>query len=311
MSNKRKIIICILLVVLIIFLLVFLKKVNNERWVQQAEEVDDGLKFEQIELQNNYSGKIQKVSSIGDLNIIKNCTQTYFSFVADYYKTNNNEFGNDLLKLLYSEYVKNNGITVDNIKNYIQENDYGTVEIYSAFYVTNFEDINIYLVDGKIRNISNDSSKDFEITIYVDNNNMCYQVNPNNILNEKYSNLMEGETFNIEVPVMIKNSKINKFGNTKFDYEELAQYVFKNIRLCLLYDSDFANTLLIDNPYAGDLNSFISQNREDILMMSYGTYEFKYNNSNLVYYIYDDKAKFEIIVYFDSMSSYKFDIKKF
>lgn len=320
--NRLKYLIILLILIIIIAIVSIVLVIN----VNASKDKRDGNDTEEREFVTEYKnqnrGKVQNITSISDFELAQICLQKfyiYYSLIFDESIINageNVEFNLDYYKsalsnLLTSEYREKYGITIENIDTILGKNEYDSVEIYNMYYVTNFENTKVYLINGLLRNSKSYETKEFENTLYIDESFQCFNVSLENDIGKSYKELNVGEDISYIVPEHVSGSTANLYTNPTISYEEFGKRTFDNIRNLLLHNSDIAYEMLSDKEKYDDLSKFedfINQNRSIIFLMSFGNYETDFIDDIFTITVYDSNSEFAIKIYYKTFSTFEYEI---
>ncbi len=320
--NRLKYLI-ILFILIIIIAIVSIMLVINANISKDKRDGNDTEEREFVtEYKNQNRGKVQNITSISDFELAQICLQKfyiYYSLIFDESIINageNVEFNLDYYKsalsnLLTSEYREKYGITIENIDTILGKNEYDSVEIYNMYYVTNFENTKVYLINGLLRNSKSYETKEFENTLYIDESFQCFNVSLENDIGKSYKELNVGEDISYIVPEHVSGSTANLYTNPTISYEEFGKRTFDNIRNLLLHNSDIAYEMLSDKEKYDDLSKFedfINQNRSIIFLMSFGNYETDFIDDIFTITVYDSNSEFAIKIYYKTFSTFEYEI---
>lgn len=322
--NRLKYLI-ILLILIIIIAIVSIMLVINANISKDKRDGNDTEEREFVtEYKNQNRGKVQTITSISDFELAQICLQKfyiYYSLVFDESIINageNVEFNLEYYKsalsnLLTYEYREKYGITIENIDTILGKNEFDSVEIYNMYYVTNFENTKVYLINGLLRNSESYETKEFENTLYIDESFQCFNVSLENDMGKSYKELNVGEDISYIVPEHVSGSTANLYTNPTTSYEGFGKRTFDNIRSLLLHNSDKAYEMLSDNDKEkyDDLSKFedfINQNRSNIFLMSFGNYETDFIDDIFTITVYDSNSKFAIKIYYKTFSTFEYEI---
>ncbi len=165
--------ILILLIILLMVLLIILLIKKDIIIQENKEKINYNGQFEKEEYYTEVTNPVMYFT-------VKECLDKYVNYLSEY--------NNDILyNLLEDSYKNENGITMENLSNYIQKIDENSVAKIQRMYVEEKDNIQTYFIYAKLvidDNLNGDitkseSSKDFYITIILDINNKTYAVIPN------------------------------------------------------------------------------------------------------------------------------------
>ena len=204
MSKIKNIIIILvtILIIAVIALVVVLEIGNSsEENVPIANEV---------EAPNQEQGKtLTPVENREDYYTVKDSIGKYYSYYSilfnagSYYATEDEQIitqaEKDNAQILYNmldtEYITEKGITVDNLKSNLTEISQVTPYINNMYIIPETNNIDTYVVEGKIKETIEDAGQDFEVIVKLDTMNKTFSVMPQEYVIEKYGNIVEGTEF--------------------------------------------------------------------------------------------------------------------
>ena len=191
---------------------------------------------------------------------------TYFSvtdIVDEYIDYLSSEDEDNLLNILYSEYIVNNNINDSNVLDYLS--DYPETASFSSnnIYSVNIGKNYLYYVTGKIieigYNVTNIIDDNFKIVILNDVSNNSYSIYP--VDGSNYENVI-----NSIKRIKISNNSSNKMiVNSNPSDVQICKIYFSNFTSKLLYDINDAYGMLSDDmkkefTSAKELEKFINDN---------------------------------------------------
>lgn len=329
MDNKKKYFIIASVVVLIILIAIII--VNNNR--KKGATHSDELKDEMIDYVVENNKVLRKISDFSNLGSIKTCVQIYYQSLI---LTNqeNNEYAlmsegdseyykNKLYNILSDDYIEKNKITKDSLHYDKLVKDF-YVEILSLYKVSEFEgdeyssfgNVDLYIVNGIMRNEGDKSSEAFSMALATDNVNRTFKVWPSDYVEiSKYTDLKAGDKVDFEIPKEIEANDYNKFSTNFTSNDDLARMEFNTVVDLIAYDTEKAYELLSETGKAAfgslsELEQFRDENKSKLLTMSYDTNTLKVEDGVLTLDCYDSSYTFKISIVFDEFSSFTYSIEK-
>lgn len=203
------------------------------------EITDNPENYEEFnqELKNSYK-IIKNVISRRDYVTISELANRYI-----YYEKNNNlSMLNSVLAKEYKSKEETNQLT--NIQ--LEEDNYFI--IITEMKTAQINDFNyIFIVDGKTRNINDNTTDSFSIIIQINNLENIYRIYPEQFVKENdYNKLRAGERIKIELEEIIGNSN-NKFKYKSKTDAEMSEEYFNNYKEILKYYKEEAYSKLNKN----------------------------------------------------------------
>lgn len=322
----------IIIIIIIVFGIIVFGNIDRDEPDEVSPLVEDFI--------NETKGKLVKIDNLTDLYMVKTCIQKFYENLCainyvELYNSNNIEissntaiqmteegnrnkeyFQNVTYQFLSKEYINKNGITKDNISLYNVKNfENVTIEIYSLYYVSQYENVYAYFANGIIRDSENNDGNNFNYIVVVDKSDNSFEIYLDNYIdNSDFSKLTEGEEINFKIPNSVENREYNTFSYISVKYDQAVQDTFYCIRRLLLYDSEKAYSLLADQMKErytdySEFKKFIEENENDIFSLKYGSYKLKSGENGAIFVIYNSDNSMSITVNFDGFSSFKFSIE--
>lgn len=208
---KYMIIVFIIIIILILILLFLMKKNNNSENVVSQEEKIDANAFE-IQPEE----KLTEVESTELVFNIRNCIQTYIDYIND----NNYDA---VLEVLDKNYIKNNYITKDIIKQNSVEFLKTIIWINEVYQKEITNEQRIYFVNGEIIDSNTYEDKgELKFTVIIDDINQTFAVIPE-IINDDYNLTIKYDDENYYNEYIYKNYPEVEIFTEYFNYyKELA-----------------------------------------------------------------------------------------
>lgn len=311
--NKKKITILSIIILIIIFLIIIFFINNGKKEDLSNVVIDDPLVPEAVEMRNETSGKVIRLKSVSDLYTVKTCLSKFFMQCS---YLNSDDVAKEIVySMLNNDYINIIGITLDNISEKLGEYEDSTVEIYNIYKLTYYENVDTYFVQGVLNGNVTNTLKEFKVAINLDDVNGTFEIYMGDYIeNINIPELKEGDTVEFNLPESIENRGYNIYSTVSADVSEISTDYLLTIRDLLLYDIDTAYSML-DDVAKGDygsmdeLRNFVTQNQSQLRFMYYGSSDISVDeNGREIYTIYDNKDKFVINVYFDTYSTFTFNI---
>ena len=336
MTKIKKIIIALLIVFIIaasILITILLSNLNNKGEKYMPISEDEGLDSYQKELDT----KIAQVTNRIDYYTVKDCIGKYYSYYSIafnpeiYYDSASEEDINkakhDNAQILYnmldSEYIIEKEITVDNLENNLKE--IGIITPYiSDMYVNHITDnMDIYVVEGRIKTVIDDDGEDFIIILKLDLLNKTFSILPSEYVKEKYGNIKEEQDLNITVEDSITKNNNNQYSYRIISEENYMKDLFTQLKNELLYDKKSAYEHLNEEyrtkrfATLDEFNSFVTSKEEEYKAMALAKYEVIQEDEYTQYVLVDQNGKYYIInetsvmKYTTMLDSYTVDLPQF
>lgn len=322
---KKVLPISIISILLVLLIIISVSVNNNKRNIptdnkvneynELINDIDNTDKFKQ-----KNTGKVQKITSISDYELAYICISKFYNYYAMMYDEiinenpiyNNDYYSQKVYNMLSKQYKEKYNISKDNIKEKLDKIEYLNVEIYTLYYITNYEDSKVYYIEGLLRNENTYEIKDFKNIVYINNANQTFTVSLENDIKES---VIVGNDVNYILDIDIEKNEDNTFSYPKTSYEEFAERITNSIRHLVLNNPEIAYKLLTDNSKEkykniNEFKAFINENRKDLFLFSYEKIEKTYINNTFTIKVYDKNSKFIISLFFDSFSNFKYEINK-
>lgn len=325
MKNLKYYIIAFIVVVFIAIISIIIVVKNNVPTKKNDGKDTEDRDFV-IEKKEATKGKIQSIDSISDYELARVCLQKFYEnyiiifdeniinadkdyeYNLDYYKTK-------LAEIMTDEYKDKYGIDSSNINQKLKKCNYDYVEIYKIYYATNYGKTKVFFIKGLLRNTGTLESEPFENTLYIDNTNQLFKVSLENDLNVGFDDLKPGDEVAYVIPELVWSGTSGEFTYPSTSYQEFAKRIFDNIRVILLHNQDVAYSLLAGNSKAkfssaNALKEYVDSHKRDFFLMTFGNYETTFTDDIFTIKVYDSYNKYVITMYFDSFSTFTFDIEE-
>ena len=332
MSKIKNIIIILvaILVMAIIALVIVLGIGNrNEENIPMGNEVETS-KQEQTQ-------GLTPVESREDYYIVKDSIGKYYSYYSilfnagNYYATEDTQIisqaEKDNAQILYNmldaEYITAKGITVDNLKSNLTEIGQVTAYINNMYVIPETNNIDVYVVNGKLKQNVEDSGTEFELIVKLDKTNKTFSVIPQEYVTEKYGNIVEGQNLDINAKQNIAQNTNNTYSEREITDETYLKDLFAEIRNELLYDKEEAYNHLYEEyrtqkfATLDEFTSFANSKQEEYKAMKLAQYQQTEEDGYTQYVLVDQNGKYYIVnetavmKYTTMLDTYTVDLPQF
>lgn len=312
--NKKKIILILIVIIVIILLIVFfVTRSNIGKDDLSKVEIYDPIVPEVSEMRNETAGKITTLESRGFLYTVKTCLSKFFTQCS--YLNTDDDVKEIVYSMLNNEYINSKDITVDNISEKLGEYEDSTVEIYYVYCLTYYGNVKTYFVQGALNGNITNTLRNYKLVLNLDEMNGTFEIYMGDYLEDiNITELKEGDIIDFNVPESVEKRIYNIYSPVSPDISELSTDYLILIRDLLLHDIETAYSMLDDvakDRYGSidELRNFVNQNQSQLRFMYYGASDVNVDeNGREIYTIYDNKDKFVINVYFDTYSTFTFNI---
>ena len=332
MSKIKNIIIILvaILVMAIIALVIVLGIGNrNEENIPIANKVETSKQEE--------TKGLTPVESRKDYYIVKDCIGKYYSYYSilfnagNYYSTENAEVISQaekdnaqiLYNMLATEYITSKNITTENLKSNLAEIGQVTAYINNMYVIPETDNIDVYVVEGKIKESISDSGADFEIIVELDKTNKTFSVMPQEYVTELYGNIVEGQSLDISAEQNITQNTNNTYTVREITEETYLKDLFAEIRNELLNDYEAAYNHL-DEEYRTkkfatleEFSYLTSGKEEEYKSMALAQYQVTEQDGYTQYVLVDQNGKYYIVnetavmKYTTMLDTYTVDLPQF
>ena len=306
---KNIIIILIAILVMAIIALVIVLGIGNssEENIPVANETETA---------NLDQGKtLTPVESREDFYVVKDNVGKYYSYYSilfnagSYYATEDTQIisqaEKDNAQILYNmldaEYITAKGITADNLKTNLTEIGQVTAYINNMYVIPETNNIDVYVVNGKLKQNVEDSGTDFELIVKLDKTNKTFSVMPQEYVTELYGNIVEGQNLDINVEQSIAINANNTYTEREITEETYLKDLFAEIRNELLNDYEEAYNHL-DEEYRTqkfatleEFSNFASGKAEEYRTMALAQYQVTEEDGYTQYLLVDQNGKYYIV----------------
>lgn len=245
-KDKKIMIILGLIIFILLTAIIIIYNLLNKGKAEQEIREDPAY----VELE--YQQKISAVERKADYYIAKDCTEKYYHYysalcnIEEYADTDDEEELEDALKtnknilynMLDNEYIEQKKVTKENIDNNLKNIGEITVNVTDMYVSENDNKVNVYIVQGLLKEIGTKNAEKFSIIVKVDFNNKTFSVLPQEYVQEKYSNIKVGGTINVDSIEAIKDNKYNTFKYKNISEEDYVIDLFNNFKNKLIYYTD-------------------------------------------------------------------------
>ena len=319
-KHKKIIILFIILAIILLIALLIILNINNQP-ENDDQYVRDGTVSEQIDYINEWKGKINNITDLGDYYILKNIINKYY---LDYSTLFSEDISEDdsstiMFDILAKDYIDKYQITKDNIKEHFPQITENEVYLLEGYVVSNFENKKIYIVKCLIRENQTGNLIENDLIVVCDTLNSSFAIYSDDYVKElNLGNIEVGTNFAFDLNYEIEKNSNNLYGAGTKDFDDYAEDIFESTRKIILYSTDRAYNMLEEDfkkenfPTYEDFEKFVNENRRNIYIMTYQDYDLKYIDENTTQYIvYDSKDNFYLKFYVDSLIDFKFTIEEY
>lgn len=243
MNKKRRniIIVCsiiiLILAIVLIFLLIRSKNYNYEAGDGTNEGPTSNFEF----IVENF---VSRVSVRNEFYAVKNAIvifNTRCDNLSSIYNTDEDieNFSNSIYDILDSTYIKDNNITVDNVKNLFSDFDTFNMLIDDMYCYQQDDNLYLYIVYGSVGNIEKVERTNFKYIVRVDKDNKTYSIIPSTLYVDEIGlgNVNENSDINVEQFKSITNkTENNKFNDSIIPDEKYVYDLFDDYKIRSMYD---------------------------------------------------------------------------
>ncbi len=335
MSKIKKIIIAlsIILVIAIIVLIILILSSKNDKNKQTDISEDEGIEAYQKETDT----VVSKVTNIIDYYTVKTCIGKYYTdysilFNPEIYyigvseerlKQEQSDNAQAIYDMLDSQYITEKGITIDNLETNLKE-----IEVISP-YITNMyvnhrtDNMDVYVIEGKIKTNISDAGKKFQIILKLDILNKTFSIMPSEYVEEKYGNIVEGQNLDIELTDSIEKNNNNQYIYRTITEEDYMKDLFAELKNELLYDHEAAynhlNEEYRNKKFAKleEFNNWLASREEEYKNMVLAQYQTVQEDGYTQYVLVDQNGKYYIfnetgvMDYTTMLDTYTVDLPEF
>lgn len=186
---------------------------------------------------------------------IKNCVNRFYTYCSAMNYTANIKdviYGNgetdasevrkqnatSVYDVLDEEYISAKQITKDNISTKLEKINQSNVNVTDMYVSEQEKNIEIYLVEGTLRDRTEGTISNFKIIIKLDPINEAFTVLPQDYVNEKYSNMAVGQEISVIIPESIEQNAHNKCDFQIISDADYAIFLTDQLKEEMLYSSN-------------------------------------------------------------------------
>lgn len=275
-------IIVIILILIIILIVVLLKNLNKIQELNSEYEAEEGLELVRDESIKDvqsptmfYTVKDILIKYLGYVHVDytkEEVDERYPTLASKYDITNEQEKLNEIMKLLDVKYIKENNITIDNIKNYFTiDNDEVLLSDIIEMKVLEEQQFQFYIINVDVTTESSNKYNEYYV-ITLDEYNSTWMIRPIKDCN----NIDEIE---IDKEVQdINDNNINNYSYNRVTDEDMSQRYFTKYKQLILNNTEKAYEKLDENYREKRFNNyeefkkFVNTNREELEKISIEEY---------------------------------------
>ena len=335
MSKIKKIIIILVVILLIaiIALAIVLLTNNNGGGQQVTISEDEGIGAYEKELDTT----VNQVTNRIDYYTVKDCIGKYYSYYSillnpEMYYTgvseeDLNQAQTDNAQAIYdmldSQYITEKGITVDNLATNLKEIEVITPYVTNMYVNHRTDNMDIYVVEGKIKTSITDAGENYKIILKLDLLNKTFSIMPSEYVEEKYGNIVEGQSLDIEVADNIEKNNNNQYTYRTITEENYMKDLFAELRNELLYDHEAAYNHLNEEYRSKkfatleEFNNLVASREEEYKTMVLAQYQVVQEDGYTQYVLVDQNGKYYIfnetgvMNYTTMLDTYTVDLPEF
>lgn len=206
MNKSKKVLLAMGIVVVLLIIIIIILLINNTKNEQQNTDIIGGGTYGDKETQTDK----ELVENTTVFFTVENCINDYVSYIQE-------QDNKAIYNLLDENYVKNNKININNVKDYIENFNSNEMFIATKMYEQRKENINTYIVEG----LKDDSEYNTNLYYIVefDINKSTYNITP--LFDNNYKNL---DDINVETEAYtIKENENNVFKYYRISNEAVAE----------------------------------------------------------------------------------------
>ena len=299
MRNIEKVIILLIVLIVIIMCLLmkFIAKNDTTNTLNEIEIVDDVIENEEV-----IDNTIERIEDRSDFFAVKSCVSKFYTYYADSFSTDS--LSNQGIKAVYNmldkKYIEDNEITEQNLVSKLSKINTSRVNINDMYVDQKNENIYIYIVKGKLREIETKKVADFELMLMLDMKNSTFTVFLNDYINKYYNNMQRIEGTNIDVPERIEENNYNTFDYKVINDEEYVRELMARYKEEMLNDKQNAYNHL-DEEYKekrfedfSDFEAYAKANTKKNVILKLAQYRKKIYDDYTEYVCVDTKGNYYI-----------------
>lgn len=252
--------------------------------------------------QSSHSIKVENISDISEAYDVKTCAQKFYLYCKDYRIS----APSSIYDLLDKEYIKKYKISINNIKEYIDQTSSDTYKISEVYKLQQKSNLSLYLVKGYELYRNKDEIKEFNFILKIDKQNNTFSIFLNNYINEKkYNEIKIGDEISFKLN-SIKQNYNNTFAKSNNNMYDNVKDLFSDYRyLCMFYERYSYEVLSEEDRNQKfknyeEYDKYILSVYKDLVMSKFAKYETDVKNDKVIYTCYDNYGK-----------KYIFDVKSY
>ena len=324
-SNSLLIAIIIVIIIIIIIAGLLIYKLRGNILYGIDEEGDSGVEYTTDET-------LKRVNIRSNYYIVQNCVNKYYMYYA--YMFGNNDMGDidfgsrdDNIKIFYNmldkTYVEENNITTNNISTKFQEIKDIVINITDMYVSERKNNINLYIVQGTLREKVSGTISDFKVMVKLDRINTTFSILPQDYVTAKYNKIAQGEIIEIDVEDSIQKNTDNMYDSITIGEEDYINDIVRKFKEEILYNKKLAYNHL-DEEYRNlrfngieDFMSFAKNNVTKYVTLKVDKYQKTQQKDYTQYVILDKNGNYYIFKMTDVMKytlildTYTIDIPEF
>ena len=272
MNKSKKVLVAMGIVVVLLIIIIIILLINNTKNEQQNTDIIGGGTYGDKETQTDKA----LVENTTVFFTVENCINDYVSYIQE-------QDNKAIYNLLDENYVKNNKININNVKDYIENFNSNEMFIATKMYEQRKENINTYIVEG----LKDDSEYNTNLYYIVefDINKSTYNITP--LFDNNYKNL---DDINVETEAYtIKENENNVFKYYRISNEAVAEKYLNYYTKLARQNPEKAFSLIDENYRKERFKDFETYKNYSNRMSN------KYDNLNIVgdsYEVLSDSTKY-------------------
>lgn len=308
---KFTIIILIIIIVLLICIIGFFKK-KEEKSIYEGEGKSNIITIDNPSI-------LKEVENRSIFFSVKNIVKTYLTTLGLQDKTK-------LVNLISDDYIKENGITSNNVLDKIKDEQIEYTDNYefiinTVYFAEENDLIKTYFMNIFYYNMNNNKKYETKLMVQLDPVNMTFQVLPYNYMKEKgYDKLSVGDSYSATVK-KIENKEDNSYKMVPIPKNTMADRYF-SIYLEYLKNDKEASYYLLDKEYREkrfeNINKYLEYIKkadlENAVISKFQSYDYdEYTEYVCIdiegrYYIFNEKSVMDYSIILDT---YTLDLPEF
>lgn len=272
MNKSKKVLLAMGIVVVLLIIIIIILLINNTKNEQQNTDIIGGGTYGDKETQTDK----ELVENTTVFFTVENCINDYVSYIQE-------QDNKAIYNLLDENYVKNNKININNVKDYIENFNSNEMFIATKMYEQRKENINTYIVEG----LKDDSEYNTNLYYIVefDINKSTYNITP--LFDNNYKKL---DDINVETEAYtIKENENNVFKYYRISNEAVAEKYLNYYTKLARQNPEKAFSLIDENYRKERFKDFETYKNYSNRMSN------KYDNLNIVgdsYEVLSDSTKY-------------------